>query len=117
MTSEAPLNYPSHEPLTEPDASGQTNSREKTRATALPGGTKLKPIAEEPDTGSERYLVERYAQRGYQVRDGDSLIAVTVYRKGADEVRRQLASRDRRISELEARITALISRLTGREGP
>ena len=122
MTPESPLHYSTPDDTPELGGGSQAGQDGLKRDSARSRLGRHKPPAEETaaggvDTESGRYTVGRYAYRSYEVRDGDELIAVTVYRKGADEVRRQLASRDRRISDLEARIVALISRLTGREGP
>ena len=46
------------------------------------------------DNQSNRYSVSRYGTRNFAVYDGKQLIAVTVYKKGAVEVARQLCQRD-----------------------
>jgi len=122
MTPESPLHYSPPDNLPQSDGADQAGQDGLKRDAARSRRGRNKPPAEEAvagggDVESGRYTVGRYAYRSYEVRDGDELIAVTVYKKGADEVRRQLASRDRRISDLEAKIAALVSRLTGREGP
>jgi hypothetical protein len=38
----------------------------------------------------ERFKVDKYSDRKFAVYDGESLVCVTAYRKGAEEVRRRL---------------------------
>ena len=38
----------------------------------------------------ERFKVEKYGERTFALYDGESLVCVTAYRKGAEEVRRRM---------------------------
>ena len=38
----------------------------------------------------ERFNVDKWNDRNFAVYDGDNLVCVTVYRKGAEEVRRRM---------------------------
>jgi hypothetical protein len=62
-----------------------------------------------------RYQVDRYASRTFSVSDGERLIAVTAYKKGAKEVRRQLEARDQQIIELRNLLTSVVSYLLRKE--
>lgn len=39
---------------------------------------------------SERFKIDKYSDRTFALYDGESLVCVTAYRKGAEEVRRRL---------------------------
>ena len=55
-----------------------------------------------------RYRVERYGKsRNFAAYEGPTLIAVTVYRKGAAEITTRLAEKDRRITALESQLAAV----------
>jgi hypothetical protein len=55
-----------------------------------------------------RYRVERYGKsRNFAAYEGSTLIAVTVYRKGAAEITTRLEEKDRRIAALESQLAAL----------
>lgn len=63
------------------------------------------PLPEESD---RRYHAGRYGKgRHFAVWEERTLVAVTLYRKGAEEVAARLAAQDRRIAELERRLAAL----------
>ena len=38
----------------------------------------------------DRFTIDRWSNRNFAVYDGDELVCVTVYKKGAQEVRRRL---------------------------
>lgn len=58
------------------------------------------------------YRVARYGKsRNFAAYDGeDRLIAVTLYRKGAEEIAARLTEKDRRIAALESRLAAVTQR-------
>jgi hypothetical protein len=55
-------------------------------------------------TPESRYRVERYGSRNFAAYDQETLVAVTLYRIGAEEVTRRFTEKDRRIAELENRV-------------
>ncbi len=59
-----------------------------------------------PPTPSERrYSVTRYGKtRNFAAYEGQNIIAVTLYRKGAEEITTRLDEKDRRIAELESQL-------------
>jgi hypothetical protein len=55
-----------------------------------------------------RYRVDHYGTgRNFAAYEGQTLIAVTLYRKGAAEITTRLAEKDRRIAALESQLAAL----------
>src|SRR5215471_12766255 len=55
-----------------------------------------------------RYRVTRYGKsRNFAAYDGQTLIAVTLYRKGATEITTRLEEKDRRIFALESQLATL----------
>ena len=38
----------------------------------------------------ERFKIDKYTDRNFALYDGESLVCVTAYRKGAEEVRRRM---------------------------
>ena len=55
-----------------------------------------------------RYRVEHYGKsRNFAAYEGQALIAVTLYRKGAAEIRARLEAKDRRIAALESQLAAV----------
>ena len=61
-----------------------------------------------PPQEERRYHVERYGKsRNFAAYEGPTLIAVTVYRKGAAEITTRLAEKDRRIATLESQLAAV----------
>src|SRR5215468_3349021 len=55
-----------------------------------------------------RYRVTRYGKsRNFAAYEGQTLIAVTLYRKGADEITTRLEEKDRRIAALEGQLATL----------
>lgn len=64
-------------------------------------------------TPSGRYHVTRYGKgRNFALYDDKDLLAVTVYRKGAEALQRQLEARDAVIAEQAARIEQLTAAAT-----
>ena len=58
--------------------------------------------------GENRYRVTRYGKsRNFAAYDGHTLIAVTLYRKGAAEITARLEAKDRRIAALESQLVAV----------
>jgi len=54
-----------------------------------------------------RYRVEHYGKsRNFAAYEGQTLIAVTLYRKGAAEITKRLEEKDRRIASLESQLAA-----------
>src|SRR5919199_6817403 len=54
-----------------------------------------------------RYRVEHYGtSRHFAAYEGSTIIAVTLYRRGAAEITTRLAEKDRRIAELESQLAA-----------
>src|SRR5215470_10686545 len=55
-----------------------------------------------------RYRVTRYGKsRNFTAYEGQTIIAVTLYRKGADEIKARLEEKDRRILALESQLVTL----------
>jgi hypothetical protein len=55
-----------------------------------------------------RYRVDHYGKsRNFAAYEGHTIIAVTLYRKGAAEITARLAEKDRRIAALESALAAL----------
>ena len=58
--------------------------------------------------GESRYRVTRYGKsRNFAAYDGHTIFAVTLYRKGADEITARLEEKDRRILALENQLATL----------
>ena len=54
-----------------------------------------------------QYRVEHYGKsRNFAAYEGHTIIAVTLYRKGAAEIRARLEEKDRRIAALESQLAA-----------
>lgn len=55
-----------------------------------------------------RYRVEHYGKsRNFAAYEGQTIIAVTLYRKGAAEITARLEEKDRRIAALESQLAAV----------
>ena len=55
-----------------------------------------------------RYRVDHYGKsRNFAAYEGQTIIAVTLYRKGAAEITTRLAEKDRRIAALESQLAAV----------
>jgi hypothetical protein len=55
-----------------------------------------------------RYRVDHYGKsRNFAAYEGQTIIAVTLYRKGAAEMMARLAEKDRRIAALESQLAAM----------
>ena len=55
-----------------------------------------------------RYRVDHYGKsRNFAAYEGSTIIAVTLYRKGAAEITARLAEKDRRIAALESQLAAV----------
>jgi hypothetical protein len=62
----------------------------------------------ERDQLQSRYRVDHYGKsRNFAAYEGQTLIAVTLYRKGAAEITARLAEKDRRIAALESQLAAM----------
>ena len=67
----------------------------------LPQAESVQEAAASYDPACSHYRVARYPySRFYALYDGDELLAVTVYRKGAEAVRDRLLAQEARIAEL-----------------
>jgi hypothetical protein len=65
------------------------------------------PERAEPQEQS-RYRVDHYGKsRNFAAYEGSTIIAVTLYRKGAAEITKRLADKDRTIAALESQLAAL----------
>ena len=65
------------------------------------------PERAEPQEQS-RYRVDHYGKsRNFAAYEGSTIIAVTLYRKGAAEITARLADKDRTIAALESQLAAL----------
>lgn len=61
-------------------------------------------------TPSGRYQVTHYGKtRNFALYEGKNLLAVTLYKKGAETVQRELEARDKVIAEQAARIKELMA--------
>lgn len=68
---------------------------------------------QQPAPPESRYHVDHYGKsRNFAAYDGKNIIAVTLYRKGAEEITAQLKDRDRRIAALEGQLAALQQQTT-----
>jgi hypothetical protein len=55
-----------------------------------------------------RYRVDHYGKsRNFVAYEGQTIIAVTLYRKGAAEITKRLAEKDRRIAALESQLATM----------
>ena len=67
----------------------------------LPQPEKVQEAAASYDPATSHYRVERYpSSRFYALYEGDQLLAVTVYKKGAEAVRERLQAQEARIAQL-----------------
>jgi len=67
----------------------------------LPQPESVQEAAAPYDPASSHYRVARYPySRFYALYDGDQLLAVTVYKKGAEAIRDRLQAQEARIAEL-----------------
>ena len=67
----------------------------------LPQPESVQEAAAPSDPASSHYRVARYPySRFYALYDGDQLLAVTVYKKGAEAIRDRLQAQEARIAEL-----------------
>src|SRR5262245_52413134 len=67
----------------------------------LPQAESVREAAAPYDPASSHYRVARYPySRFYALYDGEELLAVTVYKKGAEAVRDRLQAQEARIAEL-----------------
>jgi len=67
----------------------------------LPQPEEVREAAAPYDPASSRYRVERYPfSRYFALYDGEQLLAVTVYRKGAEAVRERLQAQEAQIAQL-----------------
>ena len=56
----------------------------------------------------QRYRVDHYGKsRNFAAYEGSTIIAVTLYRKGAAEIKARLEEKDRRIAALESQLAAM----------
>jgi len=65
---------------------------------------------DQPDRAQpqSRYRVDHYGKsRNFAAYEGPTIIAVTLYRKGAAEIMARLEEKDRRIAALESQLAAL----------
>ena len=69
--------------------------------------TRQTPDEPQPPTPESRYHVAHYGKsRNFAAYEGQTLIAVTLYRNGAREITARLEARDHRIAELESQLAA-----------
>ena len=62
----------------------------------------------ERDQPQSRYRVDHYGKsRNFAAYEGQTIIAVTLYRKGAAEITARLAEKDRTIAALESQLAAM----------
>jgi hypothetical protein len=67
----------------------------------LPQSESVQEAAASYDPASSHYRVARYPySRFYALYDGDELLAVTVYKKGAEAVRDRLQAQEARLAQL-----------------
>src|SRR5215510_7120756 len=67
----------------------------------LPESASVQEVAAPYDPTSSHYRVARYPySRFYALYDGEELLAVTVYKKGAEAVRDRLQAQEARIAQL-----------------
>ena len=63
---------------------------------------------EQAEPQQPRYRVEHYGKsRNFAAYEGQTIIAVTLYRKGAAEIMARLAEKDRRIAALESQLATM----------
>ena len=63
---------------------------------------------QQPAHPTSRYRVEHYGKsRNFAAYEGQTIIAVTLYRKGAEEITARLEDKDRRIAALESQLAAV----------
>ena len=62
----------------------------------------------QPAPPESRYRVEHYGKsRNFAAYEGHTIIAVTLYRKGAAEITKRLAEKDRSIAALESQLATM----------
>ena len=72
-----------------------------------PGQQPRQPEHTQPQE-ERRYRVDRYGKsRNFAAYEGPTIIAVTLYRKGAAEITTRLAEKDRRIAALESQLASV----------
>jgi hypothetical protein len=65
----------------------------------------LPPTPAPPAEGEGRFHISRYhSSRNFALYDGENLVAVTVYRKGAEAIRERLEADAKTIEDLQRRI-------------
>jgi hypothetical protein len=63
---------------------------------------------DQPDAQQSRYRVDHYGKsRNFVAYEGQTIIAVTLYRKGAAEITARLTEKDRSIAALESQLAAV----------
>src|SRR5262249_1781056 len=68
---------------------------------------------QQPAPPESRYRVEHYGKsRNFAAYDGKNIIAVTLYRKGAEEITARLTEKDRRIAALESQLATVRQQIT-----
>jgi hypothetical protein len=79
--------------------------------------SETRPKAEAPDCpslsadGEGRFHISRYhTSRNYALYDGNGLVVVTVYRKGAEAVRDRLEAQEKAIEDLQHQLADLTTR-------
>ena len=66
------------------------------------------PEQAQPQEPQSRYRVDHYGKsRNFAAYEGQTIIAVTLYRKGAAEITARLEEKDRRIAALESQLAAV----------
>src|SRR5262245_16230338 len=71
-------------------------------------GTHHHPDQPEQAQTQSRYRVDHYGKsRNFAAYDGQTIIAVTLYRKGAAEITARLEEKDRSIAALESQLAAV----------
>lgn len=70
----------------------------------MPKGDSIASLREETKTEGlpERFKIGRWSNRNFALYDGEELVCVTVYKRGANEVRRRLRDYERRLVAYEA---------------
>ena len=73
---------------------------------------------QQPAPPESRYRVEHYGKsRNFAAYEGQAIIAVTLYRKGAAEIRARLEDKDRRIADLQRQLAAVSLQITASPPP
>jgi len=64
--------------------------------------------SDQPEAQQSRYRVDHYGKsRNFAAYEGQTIIAVTLYRKGAAEITARLEEKDRSIAALESQLATL----------